>query len=74
MSNSMDINDDMNTDWLDNLSDQYAELFFWIEKQFEEDEIPEEPSPAELNLMDENAEQLLRDLKEDENDKNNRDL
>lgn len=68
---SMDINDDTNTDRLDYLADVHAGLFFWIDRQFAEENLPTEPSPAELAIMDENAEQLLLDLKEsEENDEN----
>lgn len=64
----MDMNDDMNTDRLDYLADKHAELFFWIDQEFAEDELPPEPSAAELAYMDEQAQQLLDDLENgDEN-------
>lgn len=65
----MDINDDMSTDRLDYLADKHAELFFWIEQEFAEDELPPEPSAAELAYMDEQAEQLLKDLEEDDDNR-----
>ena len=63
--------DDMNTDRLDYLADRHAELFFWIEKEMEEEGLPPEPSAAEMAMMDQNAEILLAELKEDEDDRKN---
>lgn len=55
---------------LEHLTQRHPELFFWIEQQFVDDELPPEPSPAELAAMDADAESLLESLKEDEDDKN----
>lgn len=54
---------------LEHLTQCHPELFFWIEQQFVDDELPPEPSPAELAKMDEDAENLLASLR-DEDDKN----
>lgn len=56
----MDINDDEMTDRLDYLSDKYANFFLHLEMLLDFD--MQEPSPAELAMMDENANALLQDI------------
>lgn len=67
----MDINDDEMTDRLDYLADKHADFFNWLEVLFEmpENIQPEhwedfvtEPSPAELEQMNQVANELVRDI------------
>ena len=52
----------------DKLTERHPELFFWIDQQFTDDELPPEPSAAEMAYMNQQAEQLLLDFKEHDED------
>lgn len=85
MSKYFDLNDDEPSDWLDYISDKYADFFAWMDLML--DDIPEpdidpdwdvnitEPSDSELRAIDEFADQLLEELenlkKDEDDDKRN---
>lgn len=59
--------DDMHTDRLFYLYDLHMEFFDSLDEKMQDGDL-REPSPAELALMDEEAERLLQDLLDDENE------
>jgi len=50
------------------LYDKHPQLMFWIEQVFSDDELPPEPSEEELELINRNAEELLADFLEEDDD------
>ena len=57
------------SDLFKKLEDKYPQLFFWIDGQFAEDELPPEPSALDMAISDASAEELLLEMRE-EDDKN----
>jgi hypothetical protein len=72
----MEFNDDEMSDRIDYLADRHADFFEWLELLFEAPDVPpdwqefvQEPSPSELEQMNRTADELVRDIMEN-NDEN----